>query len=279
MSESVRVESLHIYPVKACRAIDLDSAQLTIEGLRYDREWMVVDARGDFITQREQPTLARVRTQIDGDFLSLSALASGSVRVPLRYQDGDLIPVRCWRFRTEALDCGNEAAAWFTQLLGSPARLVRFARQARRDCNPDWTGGVTAYTKFSDGYPILVLANESVTDLRQRMNLDGARLASNRFRANIMISGVAAYDEDFIETIGNDDFSLKLVKPCPRCTVPSVNQMTGAIDGPAPIDVLTGYRMNAKVEGATLGVNAVLAGGAGATIAVGQVLAVELRFD
>jgi uncharacterized protein len=278
MSQTVQIEALQVFPVKSCRGIELESAQLTVEGLRYDREWMIVDGRGVFITQRERPELARVLTHMDSDFLSLSALGNGRVSVPLRYADGAMTPVRCWRYSGEALHCGSEAAAWLTDLLGSPARLVRFSRHAKRQCNAQWTGEIAAYTKFSDGYPILVLATESVADLRQRMNLDHSRLPDNRFRANLMISGLAAYDEDFVDTIGDPNFTLKLVKPCTRCTVPGVDQTTGSMAGPAPIDVLTSYRMNPAVDGATLGVNAIVARGAGATLTVGIQLAVGYRF-
>ncbi len=80
----VKIESIHVYPVKACRGIALDNATVMTEGIRYDREWMIVDRSGRFLTQRERPELARVMTQMDREFLSLSVLGHGRVRVPLQ---------------------------------------------------------------------------------------------------------------------------------------------------------------------------------------------------
>lgn len=277
MSE-VKLESLHVYPVKACRGITLENTTVFGEGLRYDREWMIVDRAGRFITQRERPELARVLTQIDREFLNLSVLGHGKVRVPLRYQDGPLTQVVCWNYAGEALDCGADAAEWLSDYLGAKARLVRFARQGQRICNRQWTGDLVARTKFADGYPILVLGADSVTDLRARMSLTEYQLPINRFRPNLVISGLAAYEEDFVDTLKLGELTLKLVKPCARCSVPGVDQLTGEQPGPSPLDALLDYRMNPAVEGATLGVNAIVAAGEGSVLNVGSILQSELRF-
>ncbi len=274
----VKLESIHVYPVKACRGITLESATILTEGVRYDREWMIVDRGGRFLTQREHPELARVMTLMDREFLTLSVLGHGRIRVPLRYQDGPLTSAVCWRFSTEALDCGSESAEWLSDYLGVKTRLVRFPRKATRPCNPDWTGDIAAHTKFSDGYPILVLGTDSVADLRQRMGVTIYQLPIDRFRANFVISGLAAYEEDFIDTLGYRELSLKLVKPCVRCSVPGVDQLTGEQNGPSPLDSLVGFRMNPAVDGATMGVNAILAAGSGSEIRVGTLLDTTLRF-
>jgi uncharacterized protein len=274
----VKLESIHVYPVKACRGISLDSATLLTEGVRYDREWMIIDRAGRFLTQRERPELARVLTQIDRDFLSLSVLGHGRIRVPLRYQDGPLTPAVCWRFATEALDCGSDASEWLSDYLGSKARLVRFPRKATRPCNSQWTGELAAHTKFSDGFPLLVLGSDSVTDLRKRMGVTEYQLPIDRFRANLIISGLPAYEEDFVDTLARDALELKLVKPCARCSVPGVDQLTGELNGPAPLDTLVGYRMNPAVDGASLGMNAILAAGAGSDIRVGSIWETKIKF-
>lgn len=274
----VKIESIHVYPVKACRGIALDNATVMTEGIRYDREWMIVDRSGRFLTQRERPELARVMTQMDREFLSLSVLGHGRVRVPLRYQDGPLTPASCWRFSTEALDCGSEAGEWLGDYLGVKTRLVRFPRKDTRPCNSDWTGDIPAHTKFSDGYPILVLGSESVVDLRKRMGVTVYQLPIDRFRANLVISGLPAYEEDFVDTLEQAGLCLKLVKPCTRCSVPSVDQLTGEQNGPSPLDTLAGYRMNPAVDGATLGVNAILAKGPGSELRAGSFLDTMLKF-
>lgn len=59
----MHVSALLLYPVKSCRRVPLQRALLTPEGLAFDRAWVVVDAQGKIITQREQPRLALVRAR------------------------------------------------------------------------------------------------------------------------------------------------------------------------------------------------------------------------
>src|SRR5690606_32727079 len=61
---TARIERLFVYPVKSCSGIELKEALLTEAGLDLDRAWMVVDERGEFVTQRELPRMALVRPQL-----------------------------------------------------------------------------------------------------------------------------------------------------------------------------------------------------------------------
>ena len=51
----LRLESIHVYPVKSCAGTSPAHAVLAETGFDLDREWMVVDASGSFVTQRELP--------------------------------------------------------------------------------------------------------------------------------------------------------------------------------------------------------------------------------
>ena len=59
--------------------------------------------------------------------------------------------------------------------------------------------------------------------------------------------------------------TLRLVKPCVRCVVPSTDQRSG-VRGLAPLPVLRTFRFDAKLRGVTFGENAVIASGAGQTL-------------
>ena len=60
MEDPPRLASIHIYPLKAGRAVDLAESAVEPWGLAGDRRWLVVDAAGRFVSQREEPELARV---------------------------------------------------------------------------------------------------------------------------------------------------------------------------------------------------------------------------
>lgn len=278
----IRIESLHVYPVKGCRGIALDVAEVATTGLvasgAGDREWMVVDGAGRFVTQREHPRLSLVGTQVRDGMLVLSAAGVAPLAVPLRTAEGVSRDVVVWRSDVRGLDAGDDAARWLSARVGTAVRLVRFDRSLARPCNPDYAGDTGAHTFFADGYPILVIGAASLADLNARLAAQGGLpLPMNRFRPNVVLAGLPPYDEDQVATVTVGDIVLRCVKPCTRCQVTTTNQDTADV-GVEPLRTLAGYRMNERSGGVTFGMNAVVVGGAGGTLAVGAAVNVEYAF-
>ncbi|HVL75435.1 MAG TPA: MOSC N-terminal beta barrel domain-containing protein [Noviherbaspirillum sp.] len=280
------ISELTLYPIKSCAGISLREATLTEAGLMsehiYDREWMVVDAQGEFLSQREHPRMALIQPKIKSETLELRAPGMLRIEVPLGLpdpEDARVIDVRVWDDTVKAYDCDETTAAWFSSFLGTPCRLVRFHADARRSVDSDWTGGIPATTMFSDGFPLLVISEASLADLNEKLAGQGrARLPMNRFRPNVVVNGIGAFEEDYVQALRAGDAVLKPVKPCARCTIPSVDQATGE-RGPDPVDVLQTYRANEKVGGGiTFGMNAIVAAGEGSVLRVGQDIEAELAF-
>lgn len=280
----VTITGLHLYPIKSCAGIATREATLAPFGLEAlgvaDREWMVVNADYRFLTQREVPALARARPRVEACSLRVGAMGLPDLELPLdreQIQDRRVI-VEIWEQRLAAFDAGEEAARWFSRLLDLPARLVRFDRSVKRPASARWTSGVEALNLFSDGFPILLVGEASLADLNKRWCMEGhAPLPVERFRPNLVVSGLAPYDEDHVETLQWDGVELRPVKPCARCSIPSVDQHNGEA-GPAPLELLMRYRMDQRVGGATFGQNVVVAQGQGKTLRVGQQLAVRWNF-
>jgi uncharacterized protein len=278
----VRIESLHVYPVKGCRGITVDTADVATTGLAAhgagDREWMIVDSAGRFVTQREHPRLAIVATQVRDGFLSLSAPGVSPLVLPLRAPGGASRDVVVWRSDVRGFDAGDDAARWLTAHVGAGVRLVRFDPSLARPCNPEFAGDTGAHTFFADGYPILVVGAESLADLNARLVAQGSPpLPMNRFRPNVVLSGLPAYDEDHVAAIAVGDVVLRCVKPCVRCQVTTTNQDTADV-GAEPLRTLAGYRMSARFAGVTFGMNAVVARGAGRALAAGAAAGIEYAF-
>ena len=137
-----------------------------------DREWMVVDPAGHFVTQRELPRLALVAVGASHGELALSAPGAAALAVPDAAY-GNAIAVEVWRHRGRGIDAGDAAAAWLSTWLGTAVRLVRFDRSTPRACNPDFAGASGAHTLFADGYPVLVLGTASLDDLNTRLAARG----------------------------------------------------------------------------------------------------------
>lgn len=280
------LSQLIIYPIKSCAGIMLREATVTAAGLSsadiYDREWMVVDEDGNFLTQREVPRMALVRPKLRLDSLEVRAPGMLPLHIPLDLpapEDERTRTVTVWDDQVTAYDGDETAAVWFSNALGRPCRLVRFHTSAQRRANPEWTGGAEVPTLFSDGYPFLVISQESLDDLNQKLVAQGrAALPMDRFRPNIVISGGGAFEEDFASSLTIGDAMLKPVKPCPRCPIPSVDQTSGEV-GPDPLDILRTYRVNAKLGGGiAFGMNAILEGGEETVLRTGQSVELEIGF-
>jgi uncharacterized protein YcbX len=278
------ISELTLYPIKSCAGIALSEATLTEAGLMhediYDREWMVVDPQGNFLTQREYPRMALIRPRIRAETLEVRMPGMMGLDLPLDLphpDDARAIEVRVWNDTVPAYDCDKLTATWFSKALGTPCRLVRFHPEARRIASLDWTGGVEAPTMFADGFPLLVIAQASLDDLNRKLQAQGrAPLAMDRFRPSLVIDGVEAFEEDYAAAIQIGGTRIQPVKPCPRCPIPSVDQATGEV-GPDPLDILRTYRVNPRVNGGiAFGMNAIVLAGAGEVLRVGQEIEVEL---
>lgn len=271
------VTGLFIYPVKSCRGIEVHESRLTERGLQHDREWMIVDAQDRFITQREYPRLALIEPTVDAAALVLRAPDRNPLAVPLG-PPGDRRTVTVWRYTGPAFDQGEEAAQWLSSFIGSEVRLVRFDPATRRLCNPEFAGGSGAHTAFSDGYPLLVIGEASLADLNRRLEEQGRGvLPMNRFRPNVVVSGIEAYEEDYVDTFHVGPVRVKLVKPCARCAITTTDQYSGR-RGVEPLRTLSTYRMDVRFDGITFGQNAIIADGVGQRLRIGDALDIEWRF-
>lgn len=278
------ISQLVIYPIKSCAGLAVDHATLTAAGLVHkgvgDREWMVVDPSGQFLTQREFSRMARIVPQVKDGLVSVTFPDMAALPLERRHLPEDQTRlVAVWDDHVIATDCGDVAAAWFTQVIGTPCRLVRFRENVVRSTSTTWTGGVPAETRFADGYPLLAVGEASLADLNARL-LDAGRDAvpMNRFRANLVIDGIDAFEEDYMATFTAGDAVIAPVKPCSRCPVPSIDQATG-VPGPDLLDILGTYRANARLDGAIcFGMNCIVTAGEGTQLQVGQQIDAELAF-
>ncbi|MBQ5948290.1 MOSC domain-containing protein [Massilia sp. ST3] len=275
---------LVLYPIKSCAGLSVPQATLALSGLVaegvHDREWMLVTREGQFLTQREYPRMALVTPRVEHPFLVVEAPGMPPLRLPLAHDTAaPTLQVQIWDHSVAAADCGDAAAAWFADALQASCRLVRFRPEVHRPTSTKWTGGTPAETRFADGYPFLLIGQASLDDLNAKMLAAGrAPLPMNRFRPNLVVDGIDAFEEDFVEAFTADGVSLRPVKPCARCPIPAIDQATG-IPGPDPMDILQTYRANARMEGAVcIGQNCIVQDGAGAVLRVGQELDASIAF-
>jgi len=276
----VKITQLNIYPVKSLGGISLEQAELDVRGLAHDRQWMVVDDIGRFVTQRQLPQMAQVTVRLDEDALVLEHPATSALRLPLQREDQPRLPVYVWDDQCQALDEGAAAAAWLVDVLGdfkgSGLRLVRFAPDQRRAVEPHFLSpGEMAHTGFADGYPFLVVNEASLAEVNRRLVAKGVDpVPMSRFRPSIVVEGDTPFAEDGWSAIAAFDkrWRLGLRKPCQRCKITTVDQQSGEIAVPGePLRTLV--EMNTRLApGGYFGQNAILLEGAGCTLRLGDVV-------
>ena len=285
---SAVISRLYVYPVKSCAGVQMQEALLTETGLEFDRAWMVVDAQGEFLTQRELPRMALIQPQLKHDEMVLRAPGMLALHIALDQVEAP-VRVRLWKDEVAAYDMGAIAAQWFSDFLGIPARLVRFDPEHKRICSLQWTGGIEALNQFSDGYSVLVISEASLDQFNEKLATKGhAAVGMERFRPNIVLGNpadgleLAPHDEDRLDLlqIATEQGAVQLmpVKPCPRCPIPNVDPAT-ALSSPEVGDMLQSYRQDARVKGAvTFGMNAIVLQGVDHLLKVGQAVGANFRF-
>ncbi|MFI9364098.1 MOSC domain-containing protein [Kitasatospora sp. NPDC053057] len=231
------VTELRYYPVKGCAEVRVEQAELTPAGLAHDRAFMVVDERGVFRSQRRDALLATIRPTVEPD--DRLALAAPGVE-PVAFAVDTLGPrreVQLFGAPFRAVDQGDEAADWFSRVLGAPSRLVRVPPEHDRV-----TDGLHPGTSgFADSSAVHLLSRSSLDDFNARTG--GAPLPVERFRPNLVVDGwPEPHTEDLLRRFTVGGVELGYTKLAIRCSVTLVDQSTGAKAGPEPLRTLARYR-------------------------------------
>ncbi len=233
----IRLSGLYRYPVKSLAGEYLEQSRLDGFGLERDRRWMLVDREGRFLSQRELPRMALIRPSLSPDGLVLRTPQLPDLAISLPGEDAERVKVRIWGDDCMAQLADNLAHAWLSDFLGQACRLVHMPEQTVRPVDPDYALA-SDRTAFSDGFPLLLISQASLDDLNNRLH---EPLPMLRFRPNLVVEGCAAYAEDDWRRIRIGELTLRVVKPCSRCKITTIDPYT-AESGSEPLKTLSGYR-------------------------------------
>jgi uncharacterized protein len=239
--ERMHLASIHIYPVKAMRAVDLSECPVEPWGLKGDRRWLVVDRTGRFVSQREEPSLARVVASYDGADLTLTLSAPGrdaiSIPAPSADAGAEMLAVSVWRSHLTAAAAGPAADEWLSGYLGQPVRLVHLDDPRRRPVDQQY-GAPGDTVSFADGYPLLLTNAASLDELgKWLVDAGDDPVPMNRFRPSVVVAGAEPWDEDNWRLVQIGAVTFRVVKPCDRCVVTTTDQLTG-VRGSQPLKML-----------------------------------------
>ena len=231
------LSEIYLYPVKSLAGFKVNQWPVTEKGLQYDRKWMLIDQNHRFLSQRQLPKMALINTTIIDDQLILTAPAMQPLTVPLHSSGGQILETSIWQDQCLAYSVSETADQWFSAFLEKKCRMVFQSEQSIRPVDPHYAQA-SDQTAFSDGFPFLLISENSLVSLNQQMNLN---FPMARFRPNLVISGCPSYAEDSWRTISIGEISFRLPKPCSRCSITTIDPETGEA-GKEPLKTLNRIR-------------------------------------
>jgi uncharacterized protein YcbX len=215
------LSDLCVYPIKSCGGIAVDEWEVDERGLRHDRRWMLVDETGCFISQRELPRMAQIKVRIESDGLVVDAPGMSSLEVPFGSPDGKLLLARVWDDLVESQTVDDDR--WFSEFLEVNCKLVYLPDESVRQVD-------AAYAEPGD--------RVGLADLNARLEQP---LPMNRFRPNLVVGGCEPFAEDGWSLVRIGRLTFRVVKPCARCTITTVDQES-ATKGKEPLRTLARFR-------------------------------------
>lgn len=234
----IEISQLWIYPIKSLPGISLPEVALTRKGFAHDRYWMLVDTQNQFISQRQFPVLSQIRLSLDNQQIQLRYSGSTDLQIPLELPQGTPIQVSIWQDKCDAWHYHQDADQWFSRIIGQPCKLVFMPPQSQRVVDPNYAKH-QELTTFTDGFPLLLISQASLDDLNTRLH---APISMRRFRPNIVVTGCAPYAEDEWQFFDRGNLRFRVVKPCSRCIIPTIDPDTGEKSSLEPLATLSTYR-------------------------------------
>ncbi|MEV0968089.1 MOSC domain-containing protein [Microtetraspora glauca] len=243
----MHLRDIHIYPLKSASGVRVDHATIELWGLDGDRRWAVIGDDGENLWLGEFPRMLSVtaRNLAHG---GLSLTAPGLPELVVPPATGESVPVG-FTGLDRAVTADEVAHAWFSELLGRPARLVWLDDPRRRTIDPKHGGLPGEVVSFAWDAPLLLTSASSLRLLDERISAGAVErgeeppgpLAMARFRPNVVVEGAEPYEEDGWTEVRIGDVEFRISELCDRCAVTTIDPDTW-VKGKEPIRTLAGHR-------------------------------------
>jgi uncharacterized protein YcbX len=215
---TIAVSGLYRYPLKSAPGVRMETMALDRRGPVGDRRWMVVDPVGLFITAREESRMVQLGASLLPNG-GLSLEAPGQEPLTVDIPSTSPTEAQVWADRVRVRDAGDVAASWLETFLGRPCRLVFQGEEGHRQVRRPF-GGPADEVSLADSFPLLLIAQASLDEFCRRL---GREVGMERFRPNVVVSGTGPHEEDGWRRIRIGGMRFRVVTPCPRCQVPTIN--------------------------------------------------------
>jgi uncharacterized protein YcbX len=268
-----------MFPVKGCQGTRLEEATITKAGFADDRLFSMLEPDGVPLDQIKAPQLGGLGVQWDhGEGrLTFKHPEKGEYE-HIRRESGETVPGTYVLDKFEVAYQGDEVSGWLSDVVGREVRLVTTNEPWKVNLpHPDFVKlHETDKSRFYPASPISIANVASLDALNARLK---APIPMNRFRMNIVVEGLGAWEEERIDTIGSESMELETVTVAERCIIITTDQETGERKKSDVLRELSKFHRRPKGErfGSGLAFGTYLAVAREGVVKVGDELKVKLK--
>lgn len=189
-------------------------------GPRGDREFVITDPAGRFLTQRQLPHMAQIQAHWDGVELRLQKGGAVFQMPSSKMNSSERSQVTVWADTVPARPVSKEADQFLSEALGQSVHLWRLANHRHGKTKQ---GEIYDYG-FADQAPVNMMTMESLEALRRHTGED---LTVAIFRPNIVVAGNPAWSEETWSDVKLNGITFEVLKPTSRCKIITQDPTTG----------------------------------------------------
>jgi len=225
-----------VYPIKSLGSVSLTGSYAESRGFQNDRRLMLVDESGRFLSQRTQPNMTGFRISLYENGIQVKYKGE-EINILFDHHSDTFRPVSIWKDQLMVPEVSSNYSDWFSDQLKMKCYLVAMSKYTLRPVDTKYAKNNESVS-FADGFPYLIIGSGSLDDLNSRLEKP---IPMNRFRPNLVINTDSPFIEDTFDKFRIGSAIFKVVKPCSRCVITTIDQDSG-IKGNEPLATLSMYR-------------------------------------
>lgn len=203
----IHLQEIRIYPIKSTAPIYVKEAHVLSYSIAHDRTWAIFNEKNQALTARDYPQLLDLETSINQQHLSISLRGESIAQIPLLSKGTAIDHLGIHSYTAPGLEIDTEFNSWLSNFLHVPCRLIQYNQEKKRPVLAKHGGVENDRVGFGDQAPILILSQASVDDLNRKLEHP---VGIDRFRPNLILSGLEAYQEDHLTQVQIGSTTLKI---------------------------------------------------------------------
>ena len=230
------IKNISLYPIKGMAGFSVQEAIVQNDGIANDRNYMLVDKNAKCYTQRESSDMVFFKTRIENGQIVVN-FKDNEIAIPQASKGTSQKKVTIWEHELNADVMEKQFNDWFSDKLDTDVTLVKMNKEHPR-IKKLKVKPFSSEIRFTDGYPFTFLGTASMDLLNSKLE---EKLSASRFRSSFLVSTEEAHEEDSWKDFSLGTARFRMVKPCSRCVVTTIDQENGS-KTKEPLRTLSTYR-------------------------------------